>query len=92
MGKCKRQLKASHHLIWSSCDSWVESECANSWRMYRWVICILFRVCKTVKYLYVQVDELVVMKSGQGELDCVQPGGETGESKERGRAETMREM
>ena len=47
---------------------------------------VVFSVCKTVKCLLTEVDKLVVMKTGQGELDCVQPGGETG------RAETTREM
>ena len=40
---------------------------------------VVFRVCKTMKCVHVQVDELVVMMTGEGELDCVQPGGETEE-------------
>ena len=87
MAPCKRQVKVKRNLICSSCDSWIDfakSGCANSWADVQadgfHFVC---RVCKTVKCLQEQVNELrhmILMMTGQGEKEESR-GGDNGETR-----------
>ena len=84
MAPCKRQVKAKRNLTCSSCDSWIESGCANSWaEVQAGDFHFVCRGCMTVKCLQEQVNELrhmILMMTGQGEKEESR-GGENDESR-----------
>ena len=83
MAPCKRQVKATRHLICSSCSNWadfVKSGCEKSWaEVQADSFSFEYRGCTRVKELEVELEQLrlfVVAVVGMEQVGCASGSGE----------------
>ena len=82
MAPCKRQVKATRHLICNSCNNWVDfvkSGCEKSWaEVQADSFCFECRECTWMKELEVELEQLsllVVAVVGREQVGCASGSG-----------------
>ena len=82
MAPCKRQVKATRHLICSSCSKWVDfvkSRCEKSWaEVQADSFSFECKGCTKMKELEVELEQLrllVVAMVGRGQVGCASVSG-----------------